>query len=152
MLKMNGPELKELLLNFLPAIDDHGEVVEEIGEGSVRIRLPFKEEYMGEDIWGKSGARVFSGPVTMGLADTSMYACLLSSFGQGVIPVIVTLTINFLSPVRAADLIAESRIIRRGKSLVYLETYLYSDGTEKPAAHITSTYAVRKRKKADIEK
>ena len=52
-------------------------------------------------------------------------------------------TINFLNPVKAADLIAESKIIRQGKRLVYLETYLYSEGTEKPVAHITSTYAVR---------
>lgn len=149
---MTESELKKLLVKNLPGVDNHSEVVEEAGEGRVRIRLPFNEEYMGEDVWGRSDSRVFSGPITMGLADTSMYACVLSAFGKEVIPVIVTLTINFLSPVRAADLIAESRIIRQGKSLVYLETYIYSDGTEKPAAHITSTYAVRKRKKADIEK
>jgi acyl-coenzyme A thioesterase PaaI-like protein len=142
---MTGSELKELLVKYLPSIDDHGEVVEETGEGKVRVRLPFKEEFMGEDAWGKSDNRVFSGPITMGLADTAMYGCVLSAFGEQVIPVIVTLTINFLSPVRAADLIAESRIIRQGKSLVYLETYLYSDGTQKPVAHITSTYALRAR-------
>ncbi len=147
---MTESELKKLLVNKLPGVDNHGEVVEEIGEGSVRIRLPFKEEYMGEDIWGKSGSRVFSGPVTMGLADTSMYACVLSAFGQGVIPVIVTLTINFLSPVKAADLVAESRIIRRGKNLVYLETYLFSNSIQKPVAHITSTYAIRDRERADV--
>jgi len=145
---MTGPELKELLVKYLPAIDDHGEKVEEIGEGRVRIRLPFKGEFMGEDAWGKSDNRVFSGPVTMGLADTSMYGCVLAAFGEGVIPVIVTLTINFLSPVKAADLVAESRIIRQGKNLVYLETYLYSDGVKKPVAHITSTYAVRARGKS----
>jgi uncharacterized protein (TIGR00369 family) len=145
---MTGSELKELLVKHLPSIDDHGEVVEEIGEGKVRVRLPFKEEFMGEDVWGNSSSRVFSGPVTMALADTSMYACVLSALGNGVIPVIVTLTINFLSPVRAADLIAESRIIRQGKNLAYLETFLYSDGTQKPVAHITSTYAVRAREKS----
>ena len=147
---MTGSELKKLLVKNLPAIDNHGEVVEEIGGDRVRIRLPFRDEYMGEDVWGKSGSRVFSGPITMGLADTSMYGCVLSAFGENVIPVIVTLTINFLSPVKAADLIAESRIIRRGKSLVNLETYLYCDGSEKPAAHITSTYAIRGRGKADF--
>lgn len=143
---MTGSELKELLIKYLPSVDDHGEVVEEIGEGRVRIRLPFRDEYMGEDVWGKSGSQVFSGPITMGLADTSMYGCVLSSFGEGIIPVIVTLTINFLSPVKAADLISESRIVRQGKSLIYLETYLYSDGIQKPVAHITSTYAVQARK------
>lgn len=142
---MTGSELKELLVKYLPSVDDHGEVVEEIGEGRVRIRLPFKKEFMGEDIWGKSSSQVFSGPITMCLADTSMYGCVVSAFGVNVIPVIVTLTINFPSPVKAADLIAESRIIRQGKNLVYLETYLYSD-SQKPVAHITSTYAVRDRK------
>ncbi len=144
---MKESELKKLLVKNLSDVDNHGEIVEEIGKGKVSIRLPFNKGFLGNDDWGNSGNAVYSGPITMGLADTAMYGCILSTLGQEVIPVIVTLTINFLSPIKAVDLIAESKILRQGKTLVYLETYLYSDGIDKPVAHITSTYAIRKRKK-----
>jgi len=68
-MKITESELKKLLVKNPPGIDNHGELVEEIGEGRVRIRLPFNEEYVGEDVWGRSGNRVFSGPITMGLAE-----------------------------------------------------------------------------------
>ena len=147
MSKLKKSELKDLLLKNLPRVDDHGEVVETIGNGKIRIRLPIREDYLGNDIWGKTGDSIYSGPIVMGLADTAMYGCILSALGQNFIPVIVTFTINFLRPISANDLIAEARILRLGKRLVYLETYLYSDGTSEPVAHITSTYAIRDRRK-----
>jgi acyl-coenzyme A thioesterase PaaI-like protein len=55
------------------------------------------------------------------------------------------LNITFLRPARAADLIAEARIVRRGGRLHYLECRLTSDGEAEPCAHITSTYRVSKR-------
>jgi len=145
MSKLKESELKDLLIKNLPKIDDHGEIVESIGKGEVRIRLPFNEDYLGKDNWGNSRNAVYSGPIAMGLADTAMYGCILSALGRNFIPVIVTFTINFLRPIKANNLIAEARIIRQGKNLVYLETYLYNDGTSKPVAHITSTYTIRER-------
>lgn len=143
MSKLSESELKDLLLKNLPAIDQHSEVVERVGLGEVRLRLPFRKEYFGADVWGNTGGVVYSGPIVMGFADTAMYACIHAALGRDVIPVIVTLTITFLRPAGAAELIAEARIIRRGKRLVYLETYLYSDGDAEPIAHVTSTYAIR---------
>jgi acyl-coenzyme A thioesterase PaaI-like protein len=65
--------------------------------------------------------------------------------GAGVTPVMANLNITFLQPARAADLIAEARIVRRGGRLYYLECWLTSDGEAEPCAHITSTYRVSKR-------
>ena len=143
MRKQTGSELKDVLSKNLPTIDQHGEVVERVGIGEVRLRLPFRKEYLGVDVWGNTGGFVYSGPLVMGLADTAMYGCIHAAIGGDVIPVIATLTINFLRPAAAADLIAEARIIRRGKRLVYLETYLYSEGDSEPIGHVTSTYAIR---------
>ena len=38
---------------------------------------------------------------------------------------------------------AEARLIRRGRSLAYLEAYLYSEGSPEPVAHATSSFAYR---------
>ena len=141
--KLNELELKNILLKNLPAIDQHGEVVERVGRGEVRLRLPFRREYLGADKLGNTGGVVYSGPMVMGFAHTAMYGCIYASLGRDVIPIIATLSITFLHPVAAADLIAEARVIRRGKRLVYLEAYLYSEGDREPVGHVTSTYAVR---------
>ncbi len=50
MRKLNELELKNILLKNLPAIDQHGEVVERVGRGEVRLRLPFRKEYLGADM------------------------------------------------------------------------------------------------------
>lgn len=143
MHKLTESELKEVLVKNLPAIDQHDEIIERISHGEVRLRLPFRKEYLGAEAWGNTGGVVYSGPMVMGLADTAMYACIHAALGRDVIPVIVTLTITFLRPAAAADLIAEARIIRQGKRLAYLETYLYSEGDAEPIGHVTSTYASR---------
>ncbi len=140
---MTELELKDVISKNLPVIDQHGEVVERVSIGEVRLRLPFRKEYLGADVWGNARDFVYSGPMVMGFADTAMYSCIHTALECGVVPVIATLTITFLRPAAAADLIAEARIIRRGKRLVYLETYLYSEGEVEPIGHATSTYAVR---------
>ncbi len=143
MRKLSESELKDILLRNLPAIDQHNEVVERVGYGEVRLRLPFRKEYLGVEVWRNTGGVVYSGPTVMGFADTAMYGCIHMALGPDVIPVIVTLTITFLRPAAEADLIAEARVIRHGKRLVYLEAYLYSDGNGEPMGHVTSTYAIR---------
>ncbi len=98
---------------------------------------------MGRDVWKGSGANVYSGPMVLGFADTAMYACIVGTFGGKVLGIIQTMTTNFLRPARDTDLIAQVRIIRRGKRSIYLETLLFSDGDAEPAAHVTATAAIR---------
>jgi hypothetical protein len=47
MHELTESELKQVLVKNLPAIDQHGESVERIGHGDVRLRLPFRKEYLG---------------------------------------------------------------------------------------------------------
>jgi acyl-coenzyme A thioesterase PaaI-like protein len=144
-LPLTAAETERTITTNLPPIDHHGEIVEMVGADSIRIRLPFKPDYVGAEPWQDGGGQVFSGPMLMGFADTAMYCCVMAAMGLGVIPVMVNLNISFLRPVRAADLIAEARIVRRGGRLHYLECWLRSDGTAEPCAHVTSTYRVSRR-------
>jgi len=130
-------------LGKLPVVDHHGEIVEYVGDGELRVRLPFRREYMGRDVWKGSEANVYSGPMVLGFADTAMYACIVGTFGGKVLGIIQTMTTNFLRPARDTDLIAQVRISRRGKRSIYLEVWLFSDGDTEPAAHVTATAAIR---------
>ena len=142
-------EAEQAITKNLPPIDHHGEIVEEVGSDSLRIRLPFQPAYMGTEPWQDGSGKVFSGPMVMGFADTAMYVCVMAALGWGVIPVMANLNVTFLRPAREADLIAQVRIIRRGARLFYLECWVTSDGDEQPCAHITSTYRVSRRASSD---
>ena len=135
-------QVEGLIIKNLPPVDHHGEAVERIGPDSIRVRLPYQPEYMGSEPWQDGAGRVFSGPMVMGFADTTMYACVMAAMGPDVIPVMANLNITFLRPAKASDLVAEARIVRRGGRLHYLECWLTSHGEPEPCAHITSTYRV----------
>lgn len=139
---LTAAQAERLIVQNLPPIDHHGEIVEEVGHDSIRVRLPYKQEYMGTELWQDGVGRVFSGPMVMGFADTTMYCCVMAAMGANVIPVMATFNITFLRPAKAGDLIAEARIVRRGRRLHYLESWLRSQGEREPCAHITSTYRV----------
>jgi acyl-coenzyme A thioesterase PaaI-like protein len=133
----------QVALSKLPAIDQHGELVEVIREGELQIRLPFRPEFMGLDVWKDSGARVYSGPTVLGFTDTAMYACIVGSLGADALGIIQSMTTNFLRPAKEADLVAKVRILRRGKRSIYLEAFVYSDGDAEPISHTTATATVR---------
>jgi acyl-coenzyme A thioesterase PaaI-like protein len=142
---LSAEQAERAIVKNLPPVDHHNEIVEQVGEESIRVRLPHKPEFMGAEPWQDGSGRVFSGPMVMGFADTSMYCCVMAATGMNVIPVMVNFNITFLRPARACDLIAEARIVHRGARLHYLECWLTSDGSSEPCAHVTSTYRVSRR-------
>jgi acyl-coenzyme A thioesterase PaaI-like protein len=142
---LTAEQAAQLIVQNLPPVDHHGETVERVGPNSIRVRLPHKSEFMGAEPWQNGGGLVFSGPMVMGLADTTMYCCVMAAMGTGVIPVMVNFSVTFLRPAEASDLIAEARIVRRGSRLHYLECWLSSEGCPEPCAHITSTYRISSR-------
>jgi len=143
------PEEVQAALRKLPIIDHHDEVVEHVGDGHLWMRLPFRREYMGGDIWMHSGGYVYSGPIVLGFADTAMYGCIVGTFGGKVLGIVQTMTMNFLRPAKEADLIAQVKILRRGKRSIYLETFLFSDGDTEPVAHVTATAVIRQSVEAE---
>ena len=138
-----APHEVQVALSKLPAIDQRGEVVEVIREGELQMRLPFRPEFMGLDVWKDSGARVYSGPTVLGFTDTALYACIVASLGADALGIVQSMTTNFLRPAKEADLVARVRILRRGKRSIYLEAFVYSDGHAEPISHTTATATVR---------
>ncbi|MCG8690214.1 MAG: PaaI family thioesterase [Minwuiales bacterium] len=121
--------------NFAPWVQDLGLVFEEVGKGYVRVRLPFNERLT------RSGG-ILSGQAMMAVADTAMVFCISGQLGGYQNMATVSQTTNFLRPVGNADAICEVRIIKPGRNLVYGEATIFADGSDKPAAHATVTYAL----------
>jgi hypothetical protein len=89
--ELSCADLENVIIEKLPPVDHNGEIVERAARDSIRIRMPYQPEYMGNDIWQNSGSGVFSGPKVMGLADSSMYVCLHAALGRNVVAVLSNL-------------------------------------------------------------
>ena len=135
-------DIQRLLEVHLPQADHRGETIEEVGNDFIRMRLPITRHHISPDIPPGSGQAVLSAPLMMGFADTAMFACIHAAYGANAFGAIVNLNISFLQVAGNVDLEATARLIRKGRKLAYLETYLRSVGATDPAAHVTATYSV----------
>jgi acyl-coenzyme A thioesterase PaaI-like protein len=140
---MTPAELSALLIRNLPAVDHRGEIVEEISSDFVRLRLPIISDYLSHDLPPGSDQVVLSGPVTIGFAETAMYAAVHVVYGAQVLATTLSLNISFLRLAGTADLTARARVLRRGRAIAFVEAHLYSGDTSEPCAHVTASYAVR---------
>jgi acyl-coenzyme A thioesterase PaaI-like protein len=52
------------------------------------------------------------------------------------------MTVNFLRPLGAVPAIAEARLVKRGKRMVFGEVMIRAEGSEEVAVHVTATWAV----------
>jgi uncharacterized protein (TIGR00369 family) len=135
MPKLSAEELDLLLQSQFPHFEDSRFRVEEVGEMTARVRLPYHERHLrpGETI---------SGPSLMTLADTAMYVAVLAMIGPQLLAVTTSLNINFLRKPAKSDVIAECRILKLGSRLAVGEVTMYSEGDESPVAHATVTYSI----------
>ncbi len=80
------------------------------------------------------------GQAIMALADTAMIFAVAGVLGEFRPITTVNQTASFLRPVADGDLVAEARIIKPGRTLMYGEVTLHAGDAAKPVAHATSTY------------
>ena len=143
MSTLSSPEVLALLKRNLPVEDHRGEIIEEIGAAHLRMRLPVAPEYLSHDLPPGSGQTVLSGPIAMGFADTAMYACVHAFYGADVFTAIVNFNVSFLSVAGNADVTAVATLLRKGKTLAFVEARLFSGASTEPFAVVTATYAIR---------
>lgn len=140
---MTPEDLSALLIRNLPEVDHRGEIIEDIGVDCVRLRLPVLGTYFSHDLPAGAGQGVLSGPVTMGFAETAMYACIHACYGAHVLAVTLTMNVSFLRLSGAEDLTAVARLLKRGRTTAFVECHLYSGATDQACCHATATYSVR---------
>ena len=128
-------EFEHLASEKLPLVVQYGIRAELIDAGRVVMRMPFDQGHL------RPGGTV-SGPVMLALADVAIYVLVLGLIGPVELAVTTSLNANFLRRPRAADLIAEARILKLGKRLAVGEVTIHSDGDDEPVCHVTATYSI----------
>ncbi len=134
---MSVEEIEDLLHREFPQafFDGCGLSLERVQYGDVRVRREYHEDHL------RPGGTI-SGPTMMELADFAMYVAVFSAIGPQPLAVTTNLSINFLRKPAPTDLLADAKLLKVGKRLVVGEVAIYSDGSDEPVAHVTSTYSV----------
>ncbi len=101
--------------------------------GTATCRLPWQEALL------RPGGTV-SGPALMGLADVAMWAALLGITGGKDESLTTSLTIHFLRRLQPGPVLAEARLLKRGRIIVG-EVLIRSEGSSDIAAHVTTSWA-----------
>lgn len=121
--------------SFAPWVLALGIRCDSVATDTATLRIPFDERLcrIGGIVCGQSLA---SG------ADTAMVLALAVAMG-GLKPLTtVDMTVNFLRPVTKADSLIEAKVMRLGKTLAFCTCEIREDGSAKPAAFATGTYAL----------
>ncbi|HJO74297.1 MAG TPA: PaaI family thioesterase [Rhodospirillales bacterium] len=135
MPKISVDDFNALMAEEIPWAIEAGMNLESIGAGKAVMRLPYDDNML------RPGGTV-SGPTMMALADTTMYAVVLSAIGIVKMAVTTSFNINFLHRPTPADLMAEGRLLKLGKRLAVIDVTLHSNGHDEPVAHATGTYSI----------
>lgn len=104
-------------------------------DGAATVRLP------RDPVLLRPGGTV-SGPALMGLADVALWAAVLGVTGGHDESVTSTMTVNFLRAIGPGPAIAEARIVKRGRRLMYGEVLIRAEGREELCVHVTTTWAI----------
>jgi uncharacterized protein (TIGR00369 family) len=113
-----------------------GVIVDDAGEGWVRLRVPVKD-----GLRNAAGAPVHGG-VLSALVDMAVGGALGTTHDNaagGVGQATLDLNVSFLAAAGDGDIVAEGRILRRGRSVAFGEARI-SDGAGKLVAVGRATY------------
>ena len=122
---------------YMPFMAHLGMEFVEGGDGWVKVRLPFKKE-------NTTTADALHGGAIASLIDTtgSMAAWTTSEIGnQRYFGSTVGITVNYLSGVLAQECIAEGRVMKRGKEIIYSDVRV-TDASGKLCAQGTVVYRI----------
>lgn len=135
MSQVTVEQLTAMARDQVPMVGQLGLIVESIGDGTARVRCPFRDDFL------RPGGTI-SGPVMMTMADYAMYAAVLSRIGMVELAVTTNLNINFLRRPKPGDVLAEARLLKSGQRLAVGEIALHVDNEEDLVAHVTATYSI----------
>jgi uncharacterized protein (TIGR00369 family) len=133
--KITVDAFARLLEETIPLTRILGVRIDHIGYGTARVTLP------GDPTWVRAGGTV-NGPAIMALADTAIYAAVLSRIGLEPMAVTSDLSVRFLRRPKPEDLFADARVLHLGRRSAVAEVRLHSGDPDRVVAHATGTYAL----------
>lgn len=133
--KITAEQFVDLIESTIPLTRSWPFSVRSLGWGTATIALDFREDQL------RAGGTL-NGPTLMTLADTALYAAVLTRIGLEPLAVTSDLTFRFLRKPAPAPLIGEATLLRLGKRLAVGEVRIRSEGSDPLIAHATGTYAL----------
>jgi uncharacterized protein (TIGR00369 family) len=120
---------------FAPWIQDLRLAVESLGSEGAVLRMPFSERLCRD-----SG--VVCGQALMSFADTAMVFAVSSAGGAYRPMTTVDQTVHFLRPAASADVLADAKVIRLGRTMAFGSVTLTTVGDSRPVAIAQLAYAL----------
>jgi uncharacterized protein (TIGR00369 family) len=106
--------------------------VEEVRQDYCRMRLPFRPEL-------RTSGEVIHGGAIATLIDTAAVAAVWSDVDPRVTRgATASLTVNYLAAAQGVALIAEARVIRRGRSVAFVDVDVFSPTDERIAKGVVT--------------
>jgi uncharacterized protein (TIGR00369 family) len=129
----DGAALMRQLIPSSPFAVHLGITVVELSDGRAVLAMPFREELV------TIGRTVHGGALATLLDTTAMAAAWCGAAEperlQGST---ISLSVSYLAPADAVDLVAEGRVLRRGRSIAHVEATATADG--RPVAQALVAY------------
>jgi uncharacterized protein (TIGR00369 family) len=133
-------DLARLFERLIPFNRHLGLQVQEIGDGTARIRAPFSSVLIGNPV-----TRAIHGGVISALLDSCAGLAVWSQIGPDDILSTVDLRVDYLRPAGPEDLIAAAEVVRLGNRVAVVSLRSFHPGTEeRPFAAGTAVYNVRR--------
>ena len=134
-LRFTIEELTEYVEEIFPQIKDDFEILEISKLGSrVRLHVNFKHLRPGNTV---------SGPSIFYLVDFSTYMAVCANLGKEALAVTTNCSLDFMrKPEGDKNLIAVCDLLKVGKSLVFADSKVYSEGSDEPVARANITYSI----------
>jgi uncharacterized protein (TIGR00369 family) len=106
--------------------------VEEVRQDYCRMRLPFRPEL-------RTSGEIMHGGAIATLIDTAAVAAVWSDVDPRVTRgATASMTVNYLAAAQGVELIAEAQIIRRGRSVVFIDVDVFSSTDERIAKGVVT--------------
>ncbi len=137
--RIGAVEFETLIRDTIPLTKLLPFRVETLGWGTARVRLTFHDTQL------RAGGTI-NGPALMTLADTALYAAVLTRVGMQPLAVTSDLSIHFLRKPEPRDLIATATILRCGRRMavgtIAIESVAEGEDEGPLVAHATGSYAL----------
>ena len=131
----------ELMEKSIPFNLHLGFSVEEAREGFVRVRVPFRDEFIGDP-----RRPALHGGFLSAIIDAAGGLAVWTQFEVEDLISTVDMRVDYLRPGPPRDLIVESKVMRMGNRVSVVNCVAYSDGMpDEPLAEGRAVYNTRRR-------
>lgn len=120
---------------FAPWVRDLDLSVESASADGATLRMRFSDKLCRDN-------GVVCGQALMSLADTGMAVAICAAAGEYFPMTTVDQTIHFMRPALRADVLAEARVVRMGKTMAYGSVAIRTEGDARPVAMAQTAYAL----------